>query len=325
MPSIDSVLPVVLAVLALLSVVAAVLVASPAVLGYGCGGPQGADLDRTSGGDWLVLSGGSAPADEYAVVARYGSDWRELARYDVELPANATAEDQYATLVSLAPAAPPEDGFWIVASDGTAYRFGRNGSFTGESRPAGEVDEANDPAVSAPADAIDWEDEQYGDAVDVERGDDRHYVLAKDGTVLEYTTDWQYTGVTHEAVDANDCYGERPKWPSAWELLVASNAVGFVGLALASVLARADLRLAAALAVGGPILAGTFSMYLLPDPVGAVYRLPDLAIGLGLLAPIAAAGWWIDEDPVVSLPLLSCCGATLVSAGVRYLLASGVP
>lgn len=329
MLDVESPLPPLLAVVAVLSLAVAVPVAFPATLGYGCGGPQGADLDRNARGQWLVLQGGVAPADESAVVVRYSDDWRELARYDIDLPASATDDGEFAAAVSLTPSSPDDDGFWVVTRDDRAYKFARNGSFTGETSRARVVREEGDPGVdAAPDDAIDWEVERYGDAVDVElatdEGADRNYVLARDGTVLEYTTGWQYTGVTHQAVAGSECFGERPAWPSAWELLVASSAVGVVGLALTSWLARDDLGLAAVLAVGGPVLAGTLSMYLLPDYAGGVYALPDVALGVGLLAPVAAAGWYVDEDPVVSLPLLALSGAALVAAGVRYLLASGL-
>jgi len=322
MPSLDRSLPVALAVLALVAVLLAVPVASPAYLGYGCGGGYAVDFDRTDDGQWLVLQIAELPPDGGATVVVRNGGWDAVERHDVQLPANDSVDEDPEERLYVVGIVPEGDGWWILASDGTAYAFDGDGSFAGERRPVSEFDD-DDPAVSAPADAIDWEDEQYGDAVDVESADDRNYVLAKDGTVLAYTERWQYSGVTHEGVDGNDCYGERPAWPSAWQLLVASNAVGLVGLALASVLARDDLELAAALAVGGPVVAATFSMSLLPDAVGVVYRLPDLGIGIGLLAPVAAAGRLVDEDPVVAVPLLVACGATLVTAGVRYLLASG--
>lgn len=325
-PSISR-LTVVLAVLTLVSAAAAVPVAFPAVLGYGCGGPQGVDLDRTDPGQWLVLRGGDSPGAFSPVVVRYGTDWRELARYDLERPANAS-DDAMARAIE--PTA--DDGFWLVTSDGRtddgperAYRYSRNGSFTGATMRAAALVDGDDPSLdAAPAHAVDWEAEQYGDAVDAEAGAERNYVLARDGTVLAYTTHWQYTGVTHQAVDGSDCFGERPAWPSAWELLVAASALGMLGLTLTSAFAREDLGLAAALAVGGPVLAGTFSMYLLPDVAARIYWLPDVALGLGLLAPVAVAGWDVDDDPVVSLPLLALSASALVAAGVRYLLASAL-
>ena len=335
-PSISR-LTVVLAALALVSVAVAVPAAFPGALGYGCGGPQGADLDRidrtdgttgTDRGQWLVLRGGESVDANPPVVARYASDWRELARYELDVPANASEGER---AVALAPDS-DGDGFWLVTSDDVtasdddrALRYARDGSFAGERTRAGDVLEGADPSLdAAPEHAIDWEDEQYGDAVDAEIGTDRHYVLARDGTVLAYTTNWQYTGVTHDAVEGAACLGERPAWPSAWELLVASTALGLVGLTLTSALAREDLALAAALAVGGPVVAGTFSTYALPEFATAVYHLPDVAIGFGLLAPVAAAGWLVDDDPVVSLPLLAVSASALVTAGVRYLLASAV-
>ena len=330
-------LTVVLAVLALVSVAVAVPAAFPGRLGYGCGGPQGVDLDRTDRtddaagtdrGQWLVLRGGETVEANPPVVARYSSDWRELARYELDVPRNGSED---ARAVALVPSS-VDDGFWLVTSDDVtasdddrALRYDRTGSFAGETTGAGAVLEGGDPGLdAAPEHAIDWEDEQYGDAVDAETGTDRHYALARDGTVLEYTTTWQFTGVTHDAVEGSDCLGERPAWPSAWELLIASSAVGLVGLTLSSALAREDLALAAALAVGGPVVAGTFSTYALPEFATAVYHLPDVAIGLGLLAPLAAAGWLVDDDPVVSLPLLALSASALVAAGVRYLLASAV-
>jgi|AntRauTorcE11898_2_1112593.scaffolds.fasta_scaffold03732_2 hypothetical protein len=334
LPSISR-LTVVLAALALVAAAVAVPAAFPGRLGYGCGGPQGADLDRTDRGHWLVLRGGESVDANSPVVARYANDWRELARYELDVPPNASAD---ARVVALVPSS-ADDGFWLVTSDGRsstgeghppsdddrAHRYARDGSFTGETTRAGDVLAGNDPSLdAAPEHAIDWEDERYGDAVDAELGADRNYVLARDGTVLEYATNWQFTGVTHQAVEGSECLGERPAWPSAWELLIASTAVGLVGLALTSALARDDLGLAAALAVGGPVLAGTFSTYGLPEFATAVYHLPDVAIGLGLLAPVAVAGWYHDEDPVVSLPLLALSASALVAAGVRYLLASAV-
>ncbi|NHN40892.1 hypothetical protein G9C85_04485 [Halorubellus sp. JP-L1] len=318
----ESRLPALLAVLAIVSLAVAVPAAFPGRLGYGCGGPQGADLDQNVRGQWLVLRGGETDGGSPPVVARYDADWRELARYELEPPANATGDDEELRATALVPS---EDGWWLLTADDRAYRYDRNGSFTGGESPAASVREGDDPsAAAAPEDAVDWEIEQYGDATDAERGPDANYVLAQDGTVLEYTSNWQYTGVTHAVFADIGCYGERPAWPSAWELLVASSAVGLLGLALASVLARDDLRTAALLAVGGPVLAGTFSMYLLPDAVGTVYRLPDVAIGVGLLAPVAWAAWTTRKDPVVSVPVLALSGAALVAAGVRYVLASGL-
>jgi len=318
----ESRLPVLLALLAVVSIVVAVPAAFPGRLGYACAGPQGADLDQNARGQWLVLRGGEASADSSPVVARYDADWRELARYQLEPPANATDDDGRLRALALVPA---DDGWWLVAGDDHAYRYDRNGSYTGDRRIESAVVDGDYPNLdAAPDGAIDWEVEQYGDATDAERGPDANYVLAQDGTVLEYTSYWQYTGVSRQAVDATGCYGERPAWPSAWELLVASSAVGLLGLALSSVFAREDLRTAALLAVGGPVLAGTFSTYLLPDAVGAVYGLPDVAIGAGLLAPVAWAAWTTREDPVVSAPVLALSGAALVSAGVRYLLASAL-
>ena len=339
-------LTVVLAVLAVVAVAVAVPAAFPGRLGYGCGGPQGVDLDRidrtdgttgtdgtdgttgTDRGQWLVLRGGESIEANPPVVARYSSDWRELARDELDVPANASED---ARAVALVPDS-DGDGFWLVTSDDIAasdddraLRYARDGSFAGERTRAGDVLEGTDPSLdAAPEHAIDWEDEQYGDAIDAERGTDRHYALARDGTVLAYTTNWQYTGVTHDAVEGSACLGERPAWPSAWELLVASTALGLVGLTLTSALAREDLALAAALAVGGPVLAGTFSTYALPAFATAVYHLPDVAIGLGLLAPVAAAGWYVDDDSVASLPLLAVSASALVAAGVRFLLASAV-
>ncbi|MFC6952998.1 hypothetical protein [Halorubellus litoreus] len=323
-------LTLLLAGIAVVSLVAAVPLSGPGVLGYGCGGAQGVDLDRNAQGQWLVLQGGELRDGDTVVVARYDDDWRRLARLELELPANATGDD-VVRATSLTPALPEGDGFWVVTSDDRAYKFSRDGRFTGDVNPARVVREESDPSVDTiPDDAIDWEDEQYGDAVDAEYGApesgvDRNYVLARDGTVLAYTSNWQYTGVTHEGVDGNDCYGERPAWPSAFELLAASSALGFVGLALASWVARDDLASAAALALGGPVVAGTFSMYLLPDVATAVYHLSDVAIGVGLLAPVAWAAWQTHEDPVASFPALALSGAALVAAGVRYLLASGLP
>ena len=327
LPSVSR-LTVALAALSVVAVAVAVPAAFPGRLGYGCGGPQGVDLDRTDRGQWLVLRGGDAASQSSPVVARYASDWRELARHELAVPANASED---ASAVALVPSS-EDDGFWLVTSDDVtasdddrALRYDRTGSFAGETARAGDVREGADPSVdAAPEHAIDWEDERYGDAVDAERGTDRHYVLARDGTVLAYTTSWQYNGVTHQGVTASECFGERPAWPSAWELLIASSALGLVGLTLTSALAREDLGLAAALAVGGPVVAGTFSTYALPEFATAVYHLPDVAIGLGLLAPVAAAGWLVDDDPVVSLPLLALGASALVAAGVRYLLASAV-
>ncbi|WP_323677138.1 hypothetical protein [Halorubellus sp. PRR65] len=324
-------LTLLLAGLAVVSLVAAVPLSAPGHLGYGCGGPQGADLDRTDAGQWLVLQGGEYRDGEPLVVARYGADWRRLARHELELPANATADDDAVHPVSLTPSKPEGGGFWVVTNDDRAYRYDRTGEFTGDVNPARAVREGGDPGVdSAPADAIDWEVEGYGDTVDAEATASesdvaRNYVLARDGTVLAYTSNWQYTGVTHEGVDGNDCFGERPAWPSAFELLAATTAFGLVGLALTSWVAREDLASAAALAVGGPVVAGTFSMYLLPDVASAVYRLPDVALGVGLLAPVAWAAWRTREDPVVAFPALVLSGSALVAAGVRYLLASGLP
>ena len=324
-------LTLLLAGIAVVSLVAAVPLSAPGSLGYGCGGAQGADLDRNAQGQWLVLQGGELRDGDTVVVARYDDDWRRLARLELELPANATRDDDDGLrAVSLTPSLPEGDGFWVVTSDDRAYKFARDGRFTGDVNPARVVRDEGDPGVdSVPDHAIDWEVEQYGDAVDANffasrPGVDRNYVLARDGTVLAYTSNWQYTGVTHEGVDGNDCYGERPAWPSAFELLAASTAFGFVGLALASWVVRDDLANAAALALGGPVVAGTFSMYLLPDVATAVYHLPDVAIGVGLLAPVAWAAWQTREDPVASFPVLVLSGAALVAAGVRYLLASGL-
>jgi hypothetical protein len=323
MVSLDDSLPAVLAVLALVSLAVAVPAAFPGRLGYGCGGPHGTDLDQNARGQWLVLKGGETSAQSPPEVARYSRDWRELARYDLALPANAT--DDVLEAVALVPSRPEADGWWLVTADDRAYGFARNGSFTGETARASVVSDVNDPSPAlAPDDAIDWEAEQYGNVVDVERGPDANYALAMDGTVLRYTEGWQYTGVTHSVFADIGCFGERPAWPSAWELLVASSAIGMLGLALTSSLARDDLRRAAALAVGGPLVAGTFSMYLLPDVATAVYHLPDVAIGVGLLAPVAWAAWTTDEDPAASTPLLALSGAALLAAGVRYLLASGL-
>lgn len=326
----NSRLTLLLAGIAVVSLVAAVPLSAPARLGYGCGGAQGADLDRNAQGEWLVLRGGDLAEDGSVVVARYADDWRRVARHELDLPANATSGDDAVRAVSLTPSRPEGDGFWVVTSDDRAYKYDRAGRFTGDVNPARVVRDAGDPGVDrVPADTIDWEDEQYGDAVDAESGApypdvNRNYVLARDGTVLTYTANWQYTGVTHEGVDGNDCYGQRPAWPSAFELLAASTAFGFVGLALASRVARDDLASAAALALAGPVVAGTFSMYLLPDVATAVYHLPDVAIGVGLLAPVAWAVWAAREDPVAAAPALVLSGAALVAAGVRFLLASGL-
>jgi hypothetical protein len=323
-------LTLLLSALAVVSLVAAVPLSAPGVLGYGCGGTQGVDLDRNAQGQWLVLQGGELRDGDTVVVARYDDDWERLARLELELPANATGGDDVVRATSLTPSLPEGDGFWVVTSDDRAYKYDRAGEFTGEVNPARVVRDVGDPGLdSVPDHAIDWEDEQYGDAVDAEyvtaeTGGDRNYVLARDGTVLAYTSNWQYTGVTHEGVDGNDCYGERPMWPSAFELLAASTALGVVGLALASWVARDDLASAAALALGGPVVAGTFSMYLLPDVATAVYHLPDVAIGVGLLAPVAWAAWQTREDPVASVPVLVLSGSALVAAGVRYVLASGL-
>jgi hypothetical protein len=319
-------LTIVLAVLAFVSLAVAVPAAFPGRLGYGCGGLQGTDLDQNARGQWLVLEGGETSAENGFVVVRYSQEWRELARYDVALPSNATSDaDESTTAVSLTPSIPEADGFWLVTGDDRAYKYARNGTFTGDTNPARVVRQSDDPSTSvAPDSGVDWEAERYGDVVDAERGANANYVLAMDGTVLEYTQGWQYTGVTHAVFPDIGCYGERPAWPSAWELLVASSAIGMLGLALTSWVAGDDRRTAGLLAVAGPVLAGTFSMYLLPDAANAVYGLPDVAIGLGLLAPVAWALWSTDEDPVASAPVLALSGAALVSAGVRYLLASAV-